>query len=239
MERTMQTRILVVDDEAAIADLIEVYLKNEDFLVYKFYTGKEALRCVREEKIDLAVLDVMLPDMDGFEICREIRKTKTFPIIMLTAKEEEIDKITGLTLGADDYMTKPFQPLELVARVKAQLRRATRYNTAAGPEDFSEIMIGGLSIDKTARKCRLNEKEISLTPTEFEILWVLCENKGQVVSSDDLFYRVWGNKYFTNSNNTIMVHIRTKQKGKKRRRKNVGKSGRSGLHGLGGRSFCS
>ena len=105
-------------------------------------------------------------------------------------------------------MTKPFQPLELVARVKAQLRRATRYNTAAGLEDFSEIMIGGLSIDKTARKCRLNEKEISLTPTEFEILWVLCENKGQVVSSDDLFYRVWGNKYFTNSNNTIMVHIR-------------------------------
>ena len=208
MERTMQTRILVVDDEAAIADLIEVYLKNEDFLVYKFYTGKEALRCVREEKIDLAVLDVMLPDMDGFEICREIRKTKTFPIIMLTAKEEEIDKITGLTLGADDYMTKPFQPLELVARVKAQLLRATRYNTAAGSEDFSEIMIGGLSIDKTARKCRLNEKEISLTPTEFEILWVLCENKGQVVSSDDLFYRVWGNKYFTNSNNTIMVHIR-------------------------------
>lgn len=208
MERTMQTRILVVDDEAAIADLIEVYLKNEDFLVYKFYTGKEALRCAREETIDLAVLDVMLPDMDGFELCREIRKTKTFPIIMLTAKEEEIDKITGLTLGADDYMTKPFQPLELVARVKAQLRRATRYNTAAGTEDFSEIMIGGLSIDKTARKCRLNEKEISLTPTEFEILWVLCENKGQVVSSDDLFYRVWGNKYFTNSNNTIMVHIR-------------------------------
>lgn len=208
MERTMQTRILVVDDEAAIADLIEVYLKNEDFWVYKFYTGKEALRCAREEKIDLAVLDVMLPDMDGFELCREIRKTKTFPIIMLTAKEEEIDKITGLTLGADDYMTKPFQPLELVARVKAQLRRATRYNTAAGTEDFSEIMIGGLSIDKTARKCRLNEKEISLTPTEFEILWVLCENKGQVVSSDDLFYRVWGNKYFTNSNNTIMVHIR-------------------------------
>lgn len=205
----MQTQILVVDDEAAIADLIEVYLKNEDFLVHKFYSGKEALKCAGEEKIDLAVLDVMLPDMDGFEICREIRKTKTFPIIMLTAKEEEIDKITGLTLGADDYMTKPFQPLELVARVKAQLRRATRYNMAAAEaEDLAEIMIGGLSIDKTSRKCRLNEKEISLTPMEFEILWVLCENKGQVVSSDDLFYRVWGNKYFTNSNNTIMVHIR-------------------------------
>lgn len=194
----MQTQILVVDDETAIADLIEVYLKNENFMVHKFYSGKEALKCAREEKIDLAVLDVMLPDMDGFEICREIRQTKTFPIIMLTAKEEEIDKITGLTLGADDYMTKPFQPLELVARVKAQLRRATRYNMAAA-EDAAEIMIGGLSIDKTARKCRLNEKEISLTPTEFEILWVLCENKGQVVSSDDLFYRVWGNKYFTNS----------------------------------------
>lgn len=113
----MQTQILVVDDETAIADLIEVYLKNENFMVHKFYSGKEALKCAREEKIDLAVLDVMLPDMDGFEICREIRQTKTFPIIMLTAKEEEIDKITGLTLGADDYMTKPFQPLELVARV--------------------------------------------------------------------------------------------------------------------------
>lgn len=203
----MGTKILVVDDEAAIADLIEVYLKNEDYEVYKFYTGKEALSCALNEKIDLAVLDVMLPDMDGFAICREIRKSKNFPIIMLTAKEAELDKITGLTLGADDYMTKPFQPLELVARVKAQLRRATRYN-AARQEESGEILIGGLMIDKNTRKCCLNEKEISLTPTEFEILWVLCANKGQVVSSDDLFYRVWGNQYFSSSNNTIMVHIR-------------------------------
>lgn len=204
----MQTKILVVDDETEIADLIEVFLQNENYEVCKFYTGKEALAYAVSEKIDLAILDVMLPDMDGFEICREIRKTKNFPIIMLTAKEAEIDKITGLTLGADDYMTKPFQPLELIARVKAQLRRATRYNAQTKPEDSGEIIIGGLIIDKNTRKCSLNEKEISLTPTEFEILWVLCENRGQVVSSDDLFYRVWGNKYFTNSNNTIMVHIR-------------------------------
>lgn len=206
----MGTKILVVDDEAAIADLIEVYLKNEDYEVYKFYSGKEALECALNEKIDLAVLDVMLPDMDGFEICREIRKSKNFPIIMLTAKEAEIDKITGLTLGADDYMTKPFQPLELIARVKAQLRRATRYNAVRQEDsgDSGEILIGGLTIDKNTRKCILNEKEIALTPTEFEILWVLCENRGQVVSSDDLFYRVWGNKYFSSSNNTIMVHIR-------------------------------
>lgn len=199
--------ILVVDDEAAIADLIEVYLKNENFKVHKFYTGNEALQYALKETVDLAILDIMLPDTDGFAICREIRKTKNFPIIMLTAKEQEIDKITGLTLGADDYMTKPFQPLELVARVKAQLRRATRYN-ALKPYESGELLIGGLSIDKNTRKCHLNEKEIALTPTEFEILWVLCENKGQVVASDELFYRVWGNKYFTNSNNTIMVHIR-------------------------------
>lgn len=120
--------ILLVDDEQAIADLVEVYLQNENYHVFKFLNGKDALNSLDQEKYDLAILDVMLPDLDGFSICREIRARHNFPIIMLTAKEEEIDKITGLTLGADDYITKPFRPLELIARVKAQLRRYTRYN---------------------------------------------------------------------------------------------------------------
>ena len=124
----MSTNILVVDDEKEIADLVEVYLKNEDFTVYKFYTAQEALDCIESTKLDLAILDVMLPYIDGFAICQKIREKYTFPVIMLTAKEEEIDKITGLTLGADDYIVKPFRPLELIARVKAQLRRFTKYN---------------------------------------------------------------------------------------------------------------
>ena len=126
----MNDKILIVDDEQAIADLVEVYLKNEGFQVRKFYNAAEALACVAEEELSLAILDVMLPDMDGFALCRKIRENHLFPIIMLTARVEDIDKITGLTLGADDYITKPFNPLELTARVKTQLRRYTRYNIA-------------------------------------------------------------------------------------------------------------
>ena len=124
----MSTDILVVDDERAIADLVEVYLRNEGYTVHKFYTGQEALDCVEHTRLDLAILDVMLPDLDGFTLCQRIREKYLFPILMLTAKVEDMDKITGLTLGADDYITKPFNPLELVARVKTQLRRYTRYN---------------------------------------------------------------------------------------------------------------
>lgn len=204
----MSAKILVVDDETAIADLIEVYLKNENFNVLKCYNGTDAVRCVENEHIDMAILDVMLPDVDGFQICRKIREKYTYPIIMLTAKEEEIDKITGLTLGADDYITKPFRPLELVARVKAQLRRFTKYNHAILEEEENVIAISGLVIDKKNHECRLNEEPLSLTPTEFSILWVLCKNRGNVVSSDKLFMEVWGDKYFSSSNNTIMVHIR-------------------------------
>ena len=202
-----KTRILVVDDETAIADLVEVYLKNENFQVIKCYNGKQAVEILEQEKIDMAILDVMLPDMDGFSICQRIRETSNIPILMLTAREEEIDKITGLTLGADDYITKPFRPLELVARVKAQLRRNTRYN-AAREEKKDVITISGLVIDKENHQCFLNEKELSLTPTEFEILWVLCKNKGQVVSADKMFRDIWGDKYFVNSSSTVMVHIR-------------------------------
>jgi two-component system response regulator VanR len=204
----MSINILVVDDEQSIADLIEVYLKNEGFTIYKFYNGQDALRCVESEQLELAILDVMLPDIDGFTLCQKIREKHNFPVIMLTAKEEEIDKITGLTLGADDYITKPFRPLEVVARVKAQLRRFTKYNSAEPKQEEHLIAFSGLVLDIDTHECTLNEKKLSLTPTEFSILWVLCSNRGRVVSSEELFHEVWGDKYFTNSNNTVMVHIR-------------------------------
>ena len=150
----------------------------------------------------------MLPDMDGFALCQKIRETHLFPIIMLTAKVEDMDKITGLTLGADDYITKPFNPLELIARVKTQLRRYTRYNNTPADRDKApdEIDIRGLHISKSSHKCSLNGKELSLTPLEFSILWYLCERKGNVVSSEELFESVWGEKYLDN-NNTVMAHI--------------------------------
>ncbi len=204
----MGINILVVDDEQSIADLIEVYLKNEGFTVYKFYNGQDALRCVESEQLELALLDVMLPDIDGFTLCRKIREEHNFPVIMLTAKDEEIDKITGLTLGADDYITKPFRPLELIARVKAQLRRFTKYNSAEPNQEEHLIAFSGIVLDMDTHECTLDEKKLSLTPTEFSILWVLCSNRGRVVSSEELFQEVWGDKYFTNSNNTVMVHIR-------------------------------
>jgi len=163
----MAANILVVDDEQSIADLIEVYLKNENYNVFKFYYGRDALDCVESRNIDLAILDVMLPDIDGFSICRQIREKHTFPIIMLTAKEEEVDKITGLTLGADDYVTKPFKPLELVARVKAQLRRFTKYNLAEPAREGKLIAFAGLVLNKDNHECTLDERPLALTPTDF------------------------------------------------------------------------
>ena len=198
--------ILVVDDEKEIADLVELYLRNENYTVYKFYDSTQALQCIRETSLDLAILDVMMPGIDGFALCRKIREEYNFPVIMLTAKVEDMDKITGLTIGADDYVTKPFNPLELVARVKAQLRRSTRYS-GAQPDLRDVIDFSGLVINRRTHECTLNERPISLTPIEFDILWMLCENRGQVISSEQLFEHVWGEKYL-NSNNTVMVHIR-------------------------------
>ncbi len=203
----MSANILVVDDEKEIADLVEVYLSNENYSIYKFYSPIEALKSIDDIKYDLAILDVMMPVMDGFKLCQKIREKYNFPVIMLTAKVEEMDKITGLTLGADDYITKPFSPLEMVARVKAQLRRFTRYNE--GIQQSNDILeVSGLVMNKTTHECSLNEQPLVLTPTEFSILWILCENRGQVISSEKLFQEVWGEKYFTGSNNTVMVHIR-------------------------------
>jgi len=203
----MSVNILVVDDEKEIADLVELYLTNENYCVNKFYNPLEALHSIESIKYDLAVLDVMMPELDGFTLCKKIRERYNFPVIMLTAKIEELDKINGLTLGADDYITKPFSPLEMVARVKAQLRRFTRYNE--GIQQNNDIIeVSGLVMNRSTHQCTLNETPLLLTPIEFSILWLLCENRGQVISSERLFQEVWGEKYFTGSNNTVMVHIR-------------------------------
>jgi two-component system response regulator VanR len=201
-------KILIVDDEQEIADLIELYLKNENYTVFKFYTAEEALDCIGSTELDLAILDIMLPGISGLSICQKIRDKYTYPIIMLTALDAETDKITGLTLGADDYITKPFHPLELVARVKAQLRRYKRYNERAANNDSGVFVHSGLVIDANTHEVLLNEKQLSLTPTEFSILRILCEHKGKVVSSERLFHEIWGDEYFSKNNNTITVHIR-------------------------------
>ena len=204
----MSENILIVDDEKEIADLIEVYLKNDGYTVYKFYSGTEALQCIGETDLDLAILDVMLPDVDGFHICQKIREKFYYPIIMLTAKVEDGDKIMGLTIGADDYITKPFNPLEVVARVKTQLRRYMRYNNPIPKQEEAvhEYDVRGLVINKDNHKCLLFGKELQLTPIEFSILWYLCEHQGVVVPSEELFEAVWGEKFY-HSNNTVMVHI--------------------------------
>ena len=199
--------ILVVDDEHEIANIVALYLQSDEYKVFKCYTGEEALRCVDTNNIDLAILDVMLPDIDGFEILRRIRNKYTFPVIMLTAKVDATDRITGLTLGADDYIPKPFNPLELVARVKAQLRRYTKDNDGAKPSG-EVIDFAGLVLNRTSHECIFNERQLTLTPIEFDILWLLCENRGKVISSEELFKQVWKEEYFKNSNNTVMVHIR-------------------------------
>jgi two-component system response regulator VanR len=197
--------ILVVDDEKMSADLVEVYLKNENYNVYKFYAGRDALNCINSLKIDLVLLDVMLPDIDGFQLCKMIREKECFPIIMLTAKSEEVDKITGLVFGADDYITKPFNLMEVVARVKTQLRRYIQYNNSELLSK-NEYDIKGLVINKNTHICKLYGKTVRFTPIEFSILWYLCENRGRVVSSEKLFEMVWGERYLESSN-TVMAHI--------------------------------
>ena len=199
--------ILVADDEKEIADLVELYLKNEGYDIRKFHDGLSAWQDIQENPPDLAILDAMMPGLDGFALCQKIREKYNFPVIMLTAKVEGMDKINGLSLGADDYVTKPFNPLEVVARVKAQLRRYTHYNQESQLDSRDVIDFSGLIINRKTHECTLDERTLELTPTEFDILWLLCENRGRVISSEQLFEKVWGEKYL-NSNNTVMVHIR-------------------------------
>ena len=173
----MKQQILIVDDEREVADLLELFLQNEGYRVHKFYDSAQALVYVETSNIDLAVLDIMMPGMDGFALCRKIREKYFFPVIMLTAKVEDTDKIAGLMQGADDYITKPFNPLEVVARIKSQLRRYTRYN----PKASEDIDIRGLYMNRGTHECRLYQKPLELTPTEFDILWYLCEDTAKQI----------------------------------------------------------
>lgn len=197
-----EMNLLVVDDEKEIADLLELYLKNDGYQVFKFYRGKPALECVESEKVDLAILDIMLPDIDGLEICRKIRESHTFPIIMLTAKGEELDKVTGLAMGADDYITKPFSVRELIARVKALLRRAAPQN-----EEEGILHVGGLTIDVGNYEAFRNGEKLSLTLKEFELLKLLVLSRGKVLTRDFLLDRIWGYEFYGETR-TVDVHIR-------------------------------
>ena len=198
----MSETILIVDDEKEIADLVELYLRNENYHIEKAVDSETALDILEKKKIGLALLDIMLPDMAGFTLCKKIREKHLFPIIMLTAKNTDIDKINGLTLGADDYITKPFSPLELTARVKTQLRRFREYNS----KESDVYDKNGLYVCNDTHICTLYDQPIALTPTEFKLLWYLCERQGKVVSSEQLFEDVWEEKYLDN-NNTVMSHI--------------------------------
>lgn len=201
--------ILIVDDEKEIRDLIGIYLKNEGYNAIYAENGIEALEVLKKEEVQLILLDIMMPKMDGIEACMKIREEKSMPIIMLSAKSEDMDKILGLTTGADDYITKPFNPLELVARVKSQLRRYLRLNSksSVSEEKSSNIEIEDLIINTNSHEVILDGKNIRLTPREFEILHLLARNRGMVFSIEKIYESVW-KEDFIQSDNTVMVHIR-------------------------------
>lgn len=198
--------ILVVDDEKDIREIIEIYLINEGFNIVLACDGIEALEKLKKEDIDLIILDIMMPKLDGIRTCIKIREEKKMPIIMLSAKSEDSDKILGLNIGADDYIIKPFNPLELVARVKSQLRRVTSFSESKEIRE-EEIYIDGLRINKANREVHVDDKYVRLTPREFDILEILAINRGRVLSTEQIYQKVW-NEPFYNSDNTVAVHIR-------------------------------
>lgn len=202
----MEPTILIVDDDKEIAELLEFYLINEGYNVYKSYDGKEALKVIAQQSIDLLILDVMMPKLNGLEVCRQIRINKSTPILMLSAKVEDMDKIIGLTTGADDYMEKPFNPLELVARVKALLRRATMQNTDSNKLLEDQLLIHSLTINKRKHAVTVEGNLLDLTPIEFDILCLLANNPGRVYSSEEIFERVWNEEGYGISK-TVMIHI--------------------------------
>jgi DNA-binding response OmpR family regulator len=201
-------RILIVDDEKEIAELIQIYLQNEGYETELAHNGEEALERFASSTFHAVVLDIMMPKLDGLEVCRRLRRDQTVPILMLSAKAEDMDKIMGLMTGADDYMVKPFNPLELVTRIKSLLRRSFQYNTTPTADKSSEhtLQIGPLKIDKSTHGVLVNGQPLHLTSTEFNILHLLASHPGRVFSAEDIFQHVWKEKYFE-SNNTVMVHI--------------------------------
>ncbi|MFD0698984.1 response regulator transcription factor [Paenibacillus sp. GCM10027628] len=204
----MTQRILVTDDDPEIRDVIRIYLRNEGFQVYEAENGIQALERVRDQQIDLIILDIMMPVMDGIHACMKMREMTNVPIIMLSAKGEDIDKITGLTTGADDYVVKPFNPLELIARVKAQFRRLALTGTPNGkPVDKTIIEIDDLIIDINRHTVSVRGENVSLTPLEFSILELMASHRGQVFNIEKIYQSVWKEDKFL-SDNTVMVHIR-------------------------------
>ena len=196
--------VLVVEDEASISSFVALYLKKAGYAVKTAATGSEALTSVAAGNVSLIVLDLMLPDIDGIDVCRRIRKVSEVPIIMLTARDEDVDKIIGLEVGADDYLTKPFNPRELVARVKSILRRATPDRRE---KESAQLQHGDLKIDAGRREVRVGEEEIQLAPKEFDLLWELLDHKGLVLTRDQLLERVWGYT-FAGDTRTVDVHVR-------------------------------
>ncbi|WP_315116221.1 response regulator transcription factor [uncultured Clostridium sp.] len=201
-----KSTVLVVDDEKDIRELIEIYLINEGLKVITACDGIDALEKLKNNDIDLIILDIMMPKLDGIRTCLKIREEKKLPIIMLSAKNEDCDKILGLNVGADDYVTKPFNPLELTARVKSQLRRCFNFNEVK-KEDEDEITIDGLTINRASREIFVEGIFVRLTPLEFSILEILALNRGRVMSTEQIYDNVW-NEPFNNADNTVAVHIR-------------------------------
>ncbi|MFJ9462662.1 response regulator transcription factor [Viridibacillus arvi] len=201
----MRSRILIVDDDKDIRNLISVYLENEGMQTQKAEDAIEAMKMLEKNEYDLIILDIMMPKLDGIQACMKIREERNMPIIMLSAKSEDMDKIQGLTAGADDYLSKPFNPLELIARVKSQLRRYKKYNIDSNI-DKNVIEIGDLIVNTDTRQVWVQSKEVRLTPKEFDILELLARNKGIVLSVEKIYETVWKENFFK-SDNTVMVHI--------------------------------
>lgn len=204
----VQTGILVVDDDREIVELVEIHLAGDGYRVWKAYDAREGLHLLEKEDIKLAILDIMMPGMDGMELCAKIREKSNIPIIMLSAKSSDLDKIIGLGNGADDYVSKPFNPLELTARVKSQLRRYTSLNPNMDhSETDKEVTVRNLTMNRETRIVTAYDRDVKLTPIEFDILYLLASNPGKVFSTDEIFERVWNEKMYE-ANNTVMVHIR-------------------------------
>ena len=201
--------ILVCDDDKEIVNAIAIYLSKEGYNILKAYNGKEALKLIANNEIHLIILDIMMPEMDGMEVANEVRKTQSIPILMLSAKSEDYDKVAGLNNGADDYVTKPFNPIELIARVNSQIRRYTRLGTIADKEDkdFNVFKTGELIIKDDIKQVTVEGKEIKLTPTEYNILKFLTKNKGKVYSIEQIYENVWEDEAY-GADNIIAVHIR-------------------------------
>lgn len=201
----MSKKILIVDDDAEIRKVIGIYLENEGYEILKAENGEQALKLIAENEVALVLLDIMMPGMNGTEVCMKIREESIMPIIFLSAKSEDLDKIQGLASGADDYITKPFSAMELIARVKSQIRRYTRYTIESRtPKNIIEI--GNLTINADTRQVFVGDKDVRLTPKEFDILQLLASNKGIVFSIEKIYERVWGEEFYK-SDSTIMVHI--------------------------------